>query len=292
VTSTALVELLLAEVGARRGEVTEIGDLGQTLAGQLADIAAAWPTLVIDSERYTRRLANAIARRGSEPAARVIASMPAADLYLAAACTAGDAAALDVFRATLLPALRGALRKLGAPDATIAEAEQRVLVMLFVGDAPQIAGYSGRGRLLSWVRSISVRTGRRLMGTLHGKGGGADDELDELPAAVRDPELELLRTRYVDQVRSALAAAFADLGERPRRLLRQHHIDGLTIDALAPLYRVNRATTARWVAAARRELLDGIRGRLIAEHGVPSSEVDSVIRIVRSQLSLSIRGLG
>jgi len=47
-------------------------------------------------------------------------------------------------------------------------------------------------------------------------------------------------------------------------MLRQYHIDELTIDELGRLYQVNRATAARWVIAARTTLLDATRTRLAA----------------------------
>src|SRR5262249_24536930 len=116
-------------------------------------------------------------------------------------------------------------------------------------------------------------------------------ELDVLPAAVRDPELELLRARYAGEVRRAFAGALGALTERQRTLLRQYHLDHLTIDDLAALYRVNRSTAARWVAGGRLEIVTQTRARLVADAGVPTSEVDSIIRLVRSQLSVSLADL-
>jgi RNA polymerase sigma-70 factor, ECF subfamily len=277
---------------SRNAEVASIDELDALLERHLDEARAAWPTVLLDDETYLAHLAEKICDRATEPARRVLETMPAADLYLAAACALGDAAAVAAFRESLLPALRQALAKLGAPPATIDEAEQRILVMLFVADRgrPQIAGYGGRGRLRSWLRSIGVRTARRLMGALHGDAGDADD-LERLASAVEDPELEVLRDRYREQVRIAFAGALAALSDRERNLLRQYHIDGLTIDQLGALYRVNRGTAARWVVAARSAVLDGTRQRLTSELGVSTGEVDSIIRLVRSQLDISLRDL-
>ncbi|MGE5183095.1 MAG: sigma factor-like helix-turn-helix DNA-binding protein, partial [Acidobacteriota bacterium] len=148
--------------------------------------------------------------------------------------------------------------------------------------------YGGRGTLRSWVRTIAVRTGRRMLG-LESVETSREEELAELPAAVADPELAMLRTRYRDQVRGAFAAAFAALGERERNVLRQYYIDGLTIDQLAALYHVNRATTARWVAGARLAVVRRTREQLVDRFGIAASEVDSIIRLVRSQLDVSVR---
>jgi RNA polymerase sigma-70 factor (ECF subfamily) len=264
-------------------------ELAQVVAEQYREAAEAWPTFALSRERYDEHLARRVHDRAREPADRVIRTMPAADLYLAAACGDGDPAALAAFRDALVPAMRQALGKLGMTPAMIDEAVQRVLVMVFVGDGkpPQIAEYGGRGTLRSWLRTIAVRTGRRMLGLESGVGT-SDDELAELPAAVADPELALLRTRYADQVRRAFAAAFAALAERERNVLRQYYLDGLTIDQLAALYQVNRATTARWVAGARLAVVANTRRHLVA-HGIAATEVDSIIRLVRSQLDVSVR---
>jgi RNA polymerase sigma-70 factor (ECF subfamily) len=285
---------LLAHLSLRRDEVAAIAGLEEILVEKYAEAAAAWPTVKLASARFFEHFARHVTNRADEAAERVLKTMPAADLYLAAACADGDQGAIATFRDAHLPSLRQALGKLGIAAATLDEAVQRVLVMLFVGEptSSHIRSYSGRGALRSWLRSIGVRTARRLAGIDQGATTPAgDDELAGLPGAVGDPELEMLRVRYRDQVRRAFAVAFQELEERQRNVLRQYYIDDLTIDQLAALYRVNRATTARWVAGARLAVVNATRAQLIDHAGVPASDVDSVIRLVRSQLELSVRDL-
>jgi RNA polymerase sigma-70 factor (ECF subfamily) len=277
---------------ARREEVAAIRDLDTLLAAHLDEGAREWPNIALAPADYVRHLADKLRERQAEPADQVIRNMPGADLYLAAACTTGDQAAISAFRDVVFPVIRPALAKLSLSPSTIDEAEQRVLVMILVGDPvrPAIAAYGGRGRLRSWVRSIAVRTARRLAGLTDG-GADNQDELDQLTANVHAPELAMLRERYREQVREALAEALAALAERPRNVLRQYYIDGLTIDQLAALYHVDRATTARWVIGARSAVLDGTRDRLRSGLGVTRDEVESILRLVRSQLELSLRQL-
>ena len=71
-------------------------------------------------------------------------------------------------------------------------------------------------------------------------------------------------------------------------MFNSSHIDELSIDKLGALYRVHRATAARWVASARRALVDATRDQMITRLGVDSVELDSIIRLVRSQLEISI----
>lgn len=283
--------ILVAQLDApRRPAVAAIENLAKILDDQYGFGIESWPGVHVARDRYLAELARRVNTRATEPAERVLLTMPAADLYLAIACADNDDAALAAFRDAFLPGVRQALGKLNIAPATVDETIQRVLVMLFVGDAPQIAGYGGKGTLRSWVRSIAVRTGRRLAGLE--SETGSEDELAQLPAAVADPELEMLRARYREQVSVAFAAAFAELTERERNLLRQYHIDGLTIDQLASLYQVNRATTARWVASARLGVVTRTRNQLVERFGIEATEVDSIIRLVRSQLAVSVRDLG
>jgi RNA polymerase sigma-70 factor, ECF subfamily len=264
-------------------------DFSKLIDEHYATASAAWPTFKVPRERFHAHVLRRVHARASEPAEQVIRSLPAADVYLAAACSDGDAAAITAFRDTLVPTLRPVLGKLAMSPAQIDETIQRVLVLVFVGEGGprQIDTYGGRGTLRSWLRTIAVRTGRRMLGLE--SDIAADEELSALPAAVADPELELLRGRYRDQVREAFGAAFSELSERDRNVLRQYHIDGLTIDQLAGLYQVNRATTARWVAGARLSVVTKTRNLLVARFGLDVAEVDSIIRLVRSQLDVSVR---
>jgi RNA polymerase sigma-70 factor (ECF subfamily) len=125
-------------------------------------------------------------------------------------------------------------------------------------------------------------------------GGGREipTEAAELADRMRqpsvDPRLDDLRRRYRGDFAAAFRAALAALPVRERNLLRQHHMDGLTIDQLAGLYRVHRATAARWVARARTTLSGETRRRLMERLGVATQDADSIIRLVRSQLDLSL----
>jgi RNA polymerase sigma-70 factor (ECF subfamily) len=287
---TAAAELVGYLDPERRASVAGIADLDGVLEAQLTAGAAAWPAVQLERSSYLHHLADKLRERADEPAADVIRTMPVADLYLAAGCTVGEPAAIAAFQTTMLPVVRPALAKLGLSDTVIDETEQRVLVMILVGDPdrPAIARYSGRGQLRSWVRSIAVRTGRRLAGTSPVGEPASDIDLERLALEVHDPELAFLRERYLDEARAALTAAFAALVERQRNVLRQYYIDNLTIDQLAALYRVDRATTARWVIAARSAVLAGVRDQLALRLGTKVEEIDSILRLVRSQLEISL----
>jgi RNA polymerase sigma-70 factor (ECF subfamily) len=229
------------------------------------------------------------ARAAPDPDAR------AADLYLAAACAAQDAAAIASFDATLPAIVRPALARLGMPPSDDDEIVQRVRVALLAptsGGAPGLTGYSGRGDLRAYIRAVAVRLALKRLEREDAAPAGDDTEvLALLPAADDSPELRLLKERCRADLRAGFAAAVAELSARERTLLRQHYVDGLSIDVLGALHGVHRATCARWIEAARTKILRGIRAHLRSALALGDAELDSAIALVRSQLDLSLSRL-
>jgi RNA polymerase sigma-70 factor (ECF subfamily) len=103
-----------------------------------------------------------------------------------------------------------------------------------------------------------------------------------------NPELSLAVRRDVEEFKDAFAEAVTAIPDKERAILRLHFVDGLTIDEIGVVYRVHRATAARWLGRARTTLLGEIRRRLAARLGATDSELDSVMRGVRSQLDISL----
>jgi RNA polymerase sigma-70 factor (ECF subfamily) len=221
----------------------------------------------------------------------------AGDIYLAAACAAGDAAAIAKLDALLPEIVHPALARLRVPASDYSEIVQRVRVALLApsGDRePGIAGYRGRGVLRAYVRSVAARLAiTRIQRETAPNADDPGELMALLPDSGDSAELKLLKQRYRADLRRAFAEAFAALAPRDRTLLRQHYLDGLTVDQLAPLHRVHRATCARWVEGARTKVLRDVRRRLHASLGLDERELDRAVDLVRSQLDLSLsRNLG
>jgi RNA polymerase sigma-70 factor (ECF subfamily) len=66
-------------------------------------------------------------------------------------------------------------------------------------------------------------------------------------------------------------------------------VDGLSIDALGEIYGVHRATAARWIAKIREDLLARTREAFSARAKVGRAEFESLLRLARSQLDVSLR---
>ncbi len=239
---------------------------------------AAWPGVEIDEAVFAEYLS-----------ARQAGGAPhASDLYLACACAHGDQVAIAIFLREMVPHIEAAVLGLGADPAQVDEVRSQLCDALLVGSPPGIGTYAGRGQLRSWVRSIAVRMGMRQLGRTRAARAG-DEALAVLAAEADDPEIEHLKARYGAAFRAAFADALAALTARQRNLLRQHYLDELTVDQLGALYHVHRATAARWVAAAREALFDDTRQRMIEALGLAPTDYDSILRLLHSQLDLSIQ---
>jgi len=218
--------------------------------------------------------------------------MQAADLYLACACAHGDPAAVAILERDYIAGLDAPLRATGLGAHAVDEVRQRVRELLLVGsdDVPAIASYRGKGHLRSWVRAVAVRQAMQ-----HFRGVREtpvdDSALAELPDVAGDAQLAPWKQQYAVAFREAFEQAVNALSEHDRLLLRQHHLDQLSVDELATLHKVHRATAARWVAATRAALLAGVRTRMIARLGITGGELDSALRLARSQLDISIHRL-
>lgn len=248
-----------------------------------ADARAAWPQLQLSSDALRDYVATRLLRVADA------ATVHAADLYLCAACVAGEPAAIAAFDEHVIAQLTPVLAQLGLTRDEADEVRQQLRDKLLVADgaAPRLVDYSGRADLRTWVRTAAVRAGIDLL-RRRKPGTGDEDRLAALPALADDPELAHLKQRYAGELAAAVSAALAELAPRDRLLLKYAYLDGLTVEQIGGVYGVHRATAARWVAAARDRLSAETHARLIARLGLTPSELRSVARLVESQLDLSL----
>jgi RNA polymerase sigma-70 factor, ECF subfamily len=248
----------------------------------LAAGRAAWPGLAVADGTWRAFVAS----RLPFEAAR------AGDLYLACACATGDAAALAAFATAYDAHIAAIIGRTVSGETLRDEARQSLRQHLFVaapGDTPKIASYAGRGDLLAFVRVTAVRVTLMLVRRekLHDDG----DALDELPADRDDPELAYLKELYRGEFKESFRAATEALDKRARTLLRMSLIDGLSIDKIGAVYGVHRSTVARQLADARAALVKETHRALMARLKVDRGEVESILRLIESQVDVSVRRL-
>jgi RNA polymerase sigma-70 factor (ECF subfamily) len=270
----------------------EPAELDPVLGAAVARIAAAgrdaWPEIEVARDVLASHID---ARRRDDPDAPLEPAF-AADYFLAVALAHQVPAAMPEFETRLLPEIDVALRRLRLPGGAADEVKQALRVELLVGDpVARIGDFGGRGELAAWLRVTATRKALKLL-----RKTGREEALDELllehwPDATPGPAGAHLKSTYTAELKRAVADALAQLEVRQRNLLRQHVLDGLTIDELARLYRAHRATCARWLADARADLAKHTRRRLVQSLGLAGDEVDSVLRMLDSDIELSLSRL-
>jgi RNA polymerase sigma-70 factor (ECF subfamily) len=249
----------------------------------------AWPTVKVEDADFLAYVAHRV--RGASIVEEVEA-LRTADLYLACACASGDPTALQAFEDRFLRDVDAAMAHAGM-SRVADEVKQQLRIKLFTTDGgastPRIAEYSGRGDLRSWLRVVAVRAALNTLRSERRSVIDADDQrLLEVPVPGHDPELELLKARYRADFRQAVQDALSTLPARDRTLLRQYYLDGSTLRELATIYGVHVATAGRWVEQARCALFAGTKDLLMTRLGVDSQDVASMVRLIHSQLEVSV----
>src|SRR6266508_3856521 len=240
-----------------------------------------WPGVRLAEAVFARR----VAELGVRP--EDLAARPG-DLYLAWACAERDASALAHFDRTFLPLVPRYVRCLNLNDDKLDEVRQELRIRLLVGETPRIGQYSGCGPLGAWVRTSAIRVGLRFAAPT--KSQSAD--LDALGALMGDgvnPELLAIRKRYGGTFQRALERSFHALDARDKTLLRLSFVDSLGIDAIGRIYRVHRATAARWLVLIRRQVLVNLQRECSIELTTTGSEWQSMLRIMKQDLELNLQ---
>lgn len=250
---------------------------------------AAWPDLGVDADAFRRFVEQRLPPPG--PAwTEALARLPAADLYLACACAEGDTHAMAELERRHFAEVDVVCAVMRAPEGVVDEVKQILRTRFFVegqGRAPAIAAFAGRGDLASWVRVSAAREVLRIFKRSRRSLPLEDALLDEL-ARGADPERALVKQRCRAELAVALREALAEMAPRERTLLRYQIVDGLGVTAIGAIYRINRATAARRLAKLRDLLLAAIQRRLAERLALSADEVDSLIRMARSQLEVSV----
>jgi len=209
------------------------------------------------------------------------------DLHLAWAAGRGDEVALRHLERLVAPDLTEAARRGDRAPEFVDEVRQALRIRLLVaeGGRVRIDGYVGRGPLRGWVGVAALRVALNLR---RAAAPASADLLADLVSGEADPELRHLKTLYRAEFREALEGALAALPERERAVLRLTYVDGLRLAAVARLYQVHESTASRWASQAAAQVADDARRRLRKRLALSPSSLDSVARMVVSNLDLSI----
>jgi RNA polymerase sigma-70 factor, ECF subfamily len=270
----------------------EMTALEHQLETTIEQAREAWPTVDHPAVPFVQFLAEKLSRLSTVASRSPLSALSSTDLYLTCACAAGNDRAICSFLAVFSPIIDASLRQLNVERATADDVKAELLAGLLVAEPdrpPRVRNFSGTGRLKAWLRTIAVRSGMRTLRGRPRRNQLDDHLLRSIPAPCGDPEIEHFRLVYAPQFQDAMFSEFAQLSARQRNLLRQFYVDGLSLDELAALYRVHRATSARWLATARQSLFERTRSHLSGRLKLTRSEVESVIRLAISHPCVGFR---
>jgi RNA polymerase sigma-70 factor (ECF subfamily) len=287
-----LSELLQSRVRAQGSEPEAATDeLDELLLNIVASAERMWPTFALPSDVFVTYLSDRLP--DDVPCLVALRQTYASDLYLACACSRGNVDALAAFDDRCVGRLDGVLRKMGFGIDVSAEVKQEIRVRVLFGDGgrPEILDFRGRGDLRGWVRVMAVRQALRRHNRTRREVATEDEDLLHKMGVPGDPELDHAKWIYREEFKRAFEGALRALSDRERTLLRQHHVDGLTIDELGRLYRVHRSTAARLLVRAREAVYEGTRARMMSQLDVQSQDLDSILRMIQSQIDISLQAL-
>jgi len=267
--------------------------LGQQCAEMLATARAQWPAIPLEDADYVLHLASLLPAQCD--VGEALAAMEAADVYLACACCLGVASAVSTFDAALVAPCRAVVA--GASDVIDRdEFLQRLRERLLVapkGKRSRLAAFSGRGKLVNWVR---IAAQRLLIDEYRKRETGAavvpeDEAAGSLRAAGVDPEIGVIKGTYREGFQAAFEAAFSKLTVRERTLLRYRYVDGLEVNQVAAVAGLHRVTVYRALLKARESLLEHLRRGLAEQMHVGGSQAESMFRLMQSQLDVRMSRL-
>lgn len=213
---------------------------------------------------------------------------PLIELCLAFALRQRVPEASRIFEARYLEPLGTRLSRLRLSPAELDEVKQRTREKLLVATeagALRIEEYAGQGRLAGLIQVVATREALTLFRAARREAPLADDALIGVDF---DPGLEMLKGEAREAFRVAFEQAVRSLEPRERNLLRLHLLGGVTLEQLAKLHGVHRATVVRWLAAAREQLLARTRSALGSALGIQGQELESVMGAIQSRLDVSV----
>ncbi len=261
---------------------------------RLEQARRAWPGVEVDGLAFRAYVAE---RAGGSPTAA--SSTPRLEeLYLCCGCAQGNEQAIVAFGDRFRPAIIHAVSKVAA-RAQVDDVVQQVLAKLFVAaddKPPAICSFLGTGKLATWLQVVARREASNVARAARASQPDTSPsaQIDTLYAhAMADDSgaMPQLKREYRTTFKEAFREALGELSARERNLLRYECIDGLTVDQIAAIYCVSRSTIARWRASCRTRLYRTTRSLFNERVGIAPSEFGTVMRLIESQLNVSLTRL-
>lgn len=251
------------------------------------------PSVDLPADIFVRYLAERLPEDCVDvPLERVLERLMLSDLYLACAYVHKVSGADKLLERHWLEKLPTFLTSLKLSPMLVDEVCQSLRIHLLlstVEGGPRLAGYTGRGTLMSWMWVIAARMARKQRTpNWETPTENAFAELEAVPMLGADAEFELIKRRYRPEFRQALREAFAALSSEQRLLLRLHFIRRMSTTKMGPIFGVDQSTVSRRSRTARYAVHDETKRRLKERLGLSTDEFESLIKAIESQFDSSL----
>ena len=204
------------------------------------------------------------------------------ELFLACACGRGDENAIAIFERDVLRVEAPAVhRRFAASPVSLDELLQRLREKLLVG-ARGIVRYGGTGPLRAWVRVIATNVILNASSRETREQPTEAGALERLIGHDATAEAAFVKLACRKDLERCLTEALDSLGPREKNLLRYAYVDGKNVDEIGDLYRVHRATAARWVALARETFVARTLTGLKRALAISDTEANRVVALALS----------
>lgn len=199
-----------------------------------------------------------------------------AELFLTFESARACDAAIRILDAHFFGDARRTIRRLCGGSAATDDVQQAVWERLLTGERPKILSYSGDGPLEHWLCGVA----RRLtLNTLRGRRPRRTELCEWEAARPTSPAIaDSLHERVLTALQGALDRAFQTLTDRERELLKLHYVRRLTLPELSQRLGTHRATTARWLSAARLRVFDAATLGIMSELQLSRADAQALWR--------------
>jgi RNA polymerase sigma-70 factor, ECF subfamily len=248
--------------------------------------ALALPGVAVDLKTFSLQLRRRAAESGGPEA------INAADLLLAFATINADPVATKHLDRRLVHAVGVVIARF--EGLQIEDLQQQVRHRVLVGDGaggPRLAKYTGRGALSAWLKAVATSMAIDESRRLRPERLANDDELVATASTEAGPEMKLLNAQQKGLFKVAFEEALASLSPQERTVMRMRFVDGVAVEDIGRAFAVHRTTAMRWLERSQQQVMAATRKALRTRLGMPSREVDSLLRGLQPSINERISRL-
>jgi RNA polymerase sigma-70 factor, ECF subfamily len=265
--------------------------LGSAIKDAFVRGCAAFSTLRVDEESFTRHLAHALARRSDSA---TLVKLAIEDLYLVCACMTDVPGAAKLLVSRHEPGIKRTVeRVVGKGNGE--EIIQQILSDLLLGSdgsPPELTQYAGRAPLVRWLDVVAQRAAQRWQVTerLHARIAGLA-AVEPSPSGQTPIDTALFREQYGSDFQRALQEALKRVPKENRAILRLHLVNNVSVEKIGKMLGVSQPTASRRLARARECVLRDMTRVLKERLKISSREIQSLAGLLGDRLDFSIARL-